>query len=177
MKKIEQTRTDKCRYEQRRTAINREEQTRKVFKFYENKKKHLRADNNRINRQEHRRKTGINQREGLLQHVLQRVFYSIWSPPISQKKLFFFVWRFQTTSKQKCSNLRPLLSITFPQGFRISKNIGHLTLGSGGKKTFKRYLKSEHSDKQTDTQTDGHFNLQKASAQRANALKTNRNGK
>ena len=38
---------------------------------------------------------------------------------------------------------RPLLSITFPQGFRISKNIGHPTLGSGGKKTVKRYLKSE----------------------------------
>ena len=36
----------------------------------------------------------------------------------------------------------------FPQGFRISKSIGHTTSGSGGKKTFKRYLKSE----QTDTQ-------------------------
>ena len=31
-----------------------------------------------------------------------------------------------------------LLSITFPQGFRISKNIGHPTSGSGGKKTVKR---------------------------------------
>ena len=39
--------------------------------------------------------------------------------------------------------LRPLLSITFPQGFRISKDIGHPTSGSGGKKTVKRYLKSE----------------------------------
>ena len=37
----------------------------------------------------------------------------------------------------------------FPQGFRISKNIGHPTLGSGGKKMFKRYLKSEQTDKQT----------------------------
>ena len=36
------------------------------------------------------------------------------------------------------SNLRPLLSITFAQGFRISKKLGHCTLGSGGKKTFKR---------------------------------------
>ena len=45
--------------------------------------------------------------------------------------------------KQKCSYLRPLLSIIFPQGFRISKNIGHPTLESGGKKTVKRYLKSE----------------------------------
>ena len=83
--------------------------------------------------------------------------------------------RFQTTFKQKCSNIRPLLSITFPQGFRISKNIGHPTSGSGGKKTVKRYLKSEQTktqtDGQTNTQTDGHFNLQKASAQRADALK------
>ena len=48
--------------------------------------------------------------------------------------------------------------ITFTQGFGISKSIGHPTLGSGGKKTFKQYLKSEqtdkHMDKHTDTQTD-----------------------
>ena len=41
-----------------------------------------------------------------------------------------------------------------PQGFQISKNIGHPTSGSGGKKTVKRNLKSEHTDKHTDTQTD-----------------------
>ena len=96
-----------------------------------------------------------------------------WFPPCfvkqnqPKKKLFFFVLRFYTTSKAKCTNLRPLLLITFPQG--ISKNIGHPTLGSGGKKTFKRYLKS---DKETDAQTDGHFDLQKPLAQRADALKT-----
>ena len=39
--------------------------------------------------------------------------------------------------------LRSLLSTTFPQGFRISTNIGHLTLGSGGKHMFK------HMDKFT----------------------------
>ena len=81
-----------------------------------------------------------------------------WFPPCfvrqNQPKKIFFVWQFQTTSKQKYSNLRPLLSKTFPQGFRLSKNIGHPTLGSGGKKTFKRYLKSEHTDKQMDRQTD-----------------------
>ena len=55
---------------------------------------------------------------------------------------------------KKCSNLRLLLSITFPQGFRISKNIGHPTSGSEGKKTFKRYLKSEQTDGQTHRQTD-----------------------
>ena len=72
----------------------------------------------------------------------------------SKKKLTFFARRFQTIFKQKCSYLRPLLSITFPQGFRISRNIGHPTLGSGGKKTFKWFLKSEHTDGQTDGRTD-----------------------
>ena len=62
--------------------------------------------------------------------------------------------RFQTIFKQKCPYLRPLLSITFPQGLRISKNIGHPTSGSGGEKTVKRYLKSEHTDGHTDGQPD-----------------------
>ena len=65
---------------------------------------------------------------------------------IRRKKLFF-ARQFQTTSKQKCSNVRPLLSITFPQGFCISKNIGHPTSGTGSKKTVKRYLKSEKKKK------------------------------
>ena len=56
-------------------------------------------------------------------------------------------------NQQKCLNLRSLLSIIFPQGFRISKNIGHLTLGSGGKKTLKRYLKSEQTHRRTDRRT------------------------
>ena len=81
-----------------------------------------------------------------------------WFPPCfvklnQQKKITFFARQFQTTSIQKISNLRPLLFITFPQGFRISKNIGHPTSGSGGKKTVKRYLKSEHTDRQTDKHT------------------------
>ena len=52
--------------------------------------------------------------------------------------------------------MRPLLSITLPQEFRISKNIGHPTSGSGGKNTFKQYLKSEQTDTHTHThgQTD-----------------------
>ena len=41
--------------------------------------------------------------------------------------------------------MRPLLSITFPQGIRTS--------GSGGKKTFKMYLKRKHTDRQTHRQT------------------------
>ena len=52
-----------------------------------------------------------------------------------------------TIFEQKCSNLRPLLSKTFPQGFLISKKFGHLISRSGGKKTFKRYLKSEQMKK------------------------------
>ena len=47
--------------------------------------------------------------------------------------------------------MRPLLSITFPQGFRISKNIGHPISGSGGKKTFKRNLKSKQTDRHKKT--------------------------
>ena len=42
---------------------------------------------------------------------------------------------------------------TFPQGFRISKNLGHPTLASGCKNMVKRYLKSEQTDKHTNTQT------------------------
>ena len=72
----------------------------------------------------------------------------------SAKKNCFFARRFSTTSKQKCSNVRPLLSITFPQGFRIFKNIGHPISGSGGKKTVKRYLKSEQTHKQMDRRTN-----------------------
>ena len=42
----------------------------------------------------------------------------------------------------------------FPHKFQISKNFGHPTLGSGDKKTFKGYLKSEQTDKHTDRHTD-----------------------
>ena len=50
--------------------------------------------------------------------------------------------------------MRPLLSITFPQGFWISKNFGLLTLWSGSKKTFKGYLKREQTNRQRDRQMD-----------------------
>ena len=49
--------------------------------------------------------------------------------------------------------MRPLLSTIFPQGFQISKNIGHPTSGSGDKKTVERYLKSEQTHRQTDRRT------------------------
>ena len=44
--------------------------------------------------------------------------------------------------------------VYFPQGFRSSKNFGHLTCG--GKKPFKQYLKTEQTDRQTNRQTDRH---------------------
>ena len=43
--------------------------------------------------------------------------------------------------------MRPLLSIIFPQGFRISKNSGHPTSGSGGKKTVKKDQKPKKIEK------------------------------
>ena len=57
------------------------------------------------------------------------------------KKTIFFSLAILDHFKKKCSNMRPLLFITFPQGFRTSKNIRHWTLGSWGNKMFKQYLK------------------------------------
>ena len=79
-----------------------------------------------------------------------------WVPPCfvrqnQQKKKKIAQW-FYTTSKQKCSNVRPLLSSTFPQGFRISKNFGHPTSGSGGEIGLKIYHMKR--DRQTDKHTD-----------------------
>ena len=65
----------------------------------------------------------------------------------------FFLRRFETIFKQKFSYLRPLLSITFPQGFRISKNIGHPTLRSGGKQTVKKDRKPKKTEKSEEKKT------------------------
>ena len=43
-----------------------------------------------------------------------------------------------TIFEQKFSNLRPLLSFTFPQEFQKYKKLGHWTLESWGKKMFKK---------------------------------------
>ena len=85
-----------------------------------------------------------------------------WFPPClvrqnQQKKTFLFARRFLTIFKQKCSNLRPLLSITFPQGFWISKNIGH-PIGKWGQKDVET-VPQKWTHTQTDKQTDGHFDL------------------
>ena len=47
---------------------------------------------------------------------------------------FFFSQWFKTLYRQKISNLRPLLSTTFPQGFWKSKKFGHWNLESGEKR-------------------------------------------
>ena len=52
----------------------------------------------------------------------------------------------KTLYEQMFSNLRPLLPITFPQGFPKSKKFGHWTLGSGGKKTGKQSEKHQYQN-------------------------------
>ena len=85
-----------------------------------------------------------------------------WFPPCferqnqQQQKKLFLARQFKTTFKQKCLILRPLLSSTFPQGFRISKNFGHPNSGSGGKIGLKIYYakRDRHTDTHRDTHTD-----------------------
>ena len=55
----------------------------------------------------------------------------------AKKKTLIFAWQFYTLYDQKFSNPRPLLSITFSQGFRKAKQFLHWILRSGGTKTFK----------------------------------------
>ena len=68
------------------------------------------------------------------------------------RKNFFLPRHFYTLYEQTFSNLRPFLFINFPQGFRISNNSG-----SGSKKTVKRYLKSEQTDRRTGGRIGVHF--------------------
>ena len=62
----------------------------------------------------------------------------IWLVRQNSSKIKFFAWQFYTLHEQKYSNLRPLPSINFPQGFRKSKKFGRWTSGHGGKRAFKR---------------------------------------
>ena len=80
-----------------------------------------------------------------------------WFPPCfvrqnQQQKKTFFCAAILDHFLMKCSILRPLLSSTFPQGFRISKNFGHPTSGSGDKMRLKIYHAKR--DRQTDRQID-----------------------
>ena len=56
---------------------------------------------------------------------------------VRQNSFFFYARRFYTLYEQKYLNLRPVLFIGFPQGFRKSRKFGHWNSGSGGKKTLK----------------------------------------
>ena len=70
-------------------------------------------------------------------HLSNFLLVSLNSP--GKKTLFFsFFWQFYSLYEQKFPTLRPHCSITFSQGFQISKKLGHWTSGSGGKKTFNR---------------------------------------
>ena len=51
------------------------------------------------------------------------------------------------------------LPLLFPKDSKPLKIFDIQFWEVGGKKTVKRYLKSEQTDKQTDTQAYGHFNL------------------
>ena len=53
---------------------------------------------------------------------------------ITKKKQFFFVRRFYTLHEQNLSNLRPVLSITFPPRIPKIKKILTLDFGKWGQK-------------------------------------------
>ena len=79
----------------------------------------------------------------------------------SAKKQTFFCAAILDHFQKKCLNVTPLLSITFPQKFRISKNIGHPTSESGPKRPLNSTLKVERqTDRHTDSQKIyGQFDL------------------
>ena len=87
-----------------------------------------------------------------LKHQYQKI---LLIKTILSKKLTFLCDNFIPffSKFSKFSNLRPLLFATFPQGFQVSKIFGYPTLGSGDKKLFKQYLKSEQTHRQTDRHT------------------------
>ena len=73
--------------------------------------------------------------------------------------------------------MRPLIPNTFPQGFRITKVLDIRLWEVRAKRRLNGTSKVNtrpdgQTDGRTDRKTDGHFDLWKASAQRANALKT-----
>ena len=67
-------------------------------------------------------------------------------------KKLFPTQQFKTIFEQNFFNLKPLLSTSFPQGFQISKNIGHPTLEKGQKDVV-ILPESEHTNTQTHKHT------------------------
>ena len=113
--------------------------------FFKNGKNHPKCKNSKTSRDMPK----------LARRPYQRslIHWEAWFPPgfvskFSQKKTIFFyaaiLGNFQTKmfkSETTCFHY-------------LSPRIGHPTSGSGGKKTFKQYLKSEHTDRQTNRRTD-----------------------
>ena len=82
------------------------------------------------------------------------IHWEAWFPPCfvgqNQPKQFFFFWRFQTTSKQKCSNLRPL----FPKDSESLKTLDIRLREVGAKRRLNGTSKVKtQKDGQTDTLT------------------------
>ena len=110
-------------------------------------------------------------------HVLLTIFFY---PAYGRQRMSWPIWIVPPITKISCSlrpnlpknkhflrcNFTPFISksiqiwdhffpLSFPKNSESeSENFGHLTLGSGGKKTFKRYYKSEQTDGRTNTRTD-----------------------
>ena len=77
----------------------------------------------------------------------------------SGEKKLFFARRFSTIFKQKCSYLRPLLSITFPKGSKSLKILDIRLREVGAKRPFNDTSKvNRHTDGQTDGHTDRRTN-------------------
>ena len=72
----------------------------------------------------------------------------------AKKKLFFLFVDFRPLPNKNAQICDHFFTLLFPKDSKYLKNIGHSTAGSGSKKTFERYLKSEQTDTRTDGQTD-----------------------
>ena len=95
-----------------------------------------------------------------------------WFPPCfvrqHQQKTNFFYAAILDHFVTKMFNSETTSFSTFPQGFRISKNLGHTTSGSGGKIGLKIYHMKRG---QTNRHTHRLFNYQIESAQWADSMK------
>ena len=124
--------------------------------FLKNGKNHLKRKNSKMSRD--MPKLTIYPLTRGLSAIGKRGFQHVLYGKIRRKKTFFYA-----AILDHFQNKMVKSENTFSQGFQISKIFGHPTSGSGGKKTFERYLKSEQTDRrthgQTHRQTHGHFDL------------------
>ena len=72
----------------------------------------------------------------------------------SAKKKLFLCGDFSPLPNKNVQIWDHLFPLLFFKDSESLNNIGHQTFGSGGKKTFKRYLKSEQTDRRTDRRTN-----------------------